>query len=77
MGILLLTLPRKWALLPILVMTCYMTMGQRILVLGLNFTMIRVLILLGWMRLIVRHELRPIHFNGLDECCWPGRWSAL
>ena len=67
MGLLLILLPRKYAFIPLLALTCFMTMGQRVLIVGLNFTMIRILILLGWLRLILRREFRPIEFNGLDR----------
>lgn len=66
LGLALLTLPRKHALLPVLLLTCYMTMGQRVMVLGLNFTMIRILILFGWLRLIFRGELRAIRLHNID-----------
>src|SRR3954470_16348856 len=63
LGLALLMLPRKHALLPVLLLTCYMTMGQRVMVMGLNFTMIRILIVFGWLRLIVRGELRAIRLH--------------
>jgi hypothetical protein len=62
----LLMLPRKHALVPVLLLTCYMTMGQRVMVVGLNFTMIRILILFGWVRLILRGELRRIQLHNID-----------
>ncbi|PYN71185.1 MAG: hypothetical protein DMD93_00955, partial [Candidatus Rokuibacteriota bacterium] len=50
MCFLLLSLPRKWALVPVIILICYMTMGERVIVVGLNFTMIRILTLVGWIR---------------------------
>lgn len=67
MGLLLIILPRRYALAPILALTCFMTMGQRILVAGLDFPMIRILILFGWFRLIVRGEIRSIRWNTVDK----------
>jgi len=58
MGLLLLVLPRRYALLPVLAMVCYMTMGQRLTILGLNFTLIRVLLLFGLLRVLSRGEWR-------------------
>jgi hypothetical protein len=66
LGLALLVLPRKYALLPVLALTCFMTMGQRVMVVGLNFTMIRILILFGWMRLILRGELRGMRLHTMD-----------
>jgi len=54
MGAAILVLPRRYALVPVLVLTCYITMGQRVAIFGLNFTAIRILILFGWARLVVR-----------------------
>ncbi|MGC4053261.1 MAG: hypothetical protein QM757_28490 [Paludibaculum sp.] len=64
MSLLLLTLPRRKALAPVIVLICFMTMGERIVLGGLNFTMIRILLFFGWMRLISRGELRGMKW------CW-------
>jgi len=67
MGILLVVLPRRYALLPVIILVCYMTMGMRIMVGGLNFTMIRILLIFGWIRLLIRGEIRSIKLNQLDK----------
>src|SRR5271157_3445550 len=67
MACLLIALPRRYALLPVIALTCYMTMGMRIMVADLNFTMIRVLLLFGWIRLIIRGEIRWLKLNQLDK----------
>jgi hypothetical protein len=67
MGILVLVLPRRYALLPVIILTCYMTMGMRVMVAGLNFTMLRILLLFGWARLILRGEFRSIKLNRIDR----------
>src|SRR2546429_6652993 len=66
MGVLLISLPRRYALVPVIALTCFMTMGQRILFFDLNFTMIRVLALFGWARLILRGEIRSFKWNAID-----------
>jgi len=58
MGLLMLALPRRLALLPVIAMVCYVTMGQRVMVLGLNFTLIRILLLFGMLRVLARGEWR-------------------
>ena len=65
--LLMLALSRKNALIPVVVLTCYMTMGDRALILGLNFTMIRVLVLFGWIRLIIRGEFHLMRLNRIDK----------
>ena len=67
MCILMLVLPRRYALLPVLVLTCYMSMGQRIVVAGLHFTMIRILVIFGWLRVLLRGEVGRIKLNGIDK----------
>jgi hypothetical protein len=65
-GLALLFLPRRYAMVPILVLVCFMTMGQALIIVGLNFTMIRVLLVFGWLRLLLRGEARDLKWNGLD-----------
>jgi hypothetical protein len=67
MGILLLVLPRRHALLPVIALICYMTMGMRIMIGPLNFTMLRIVLPFGWLRLILRGELKEIRFNPIDK----------
>lgn len=67
MSLLIVIVPRRWALVPVLILVCYMTMGMRVVVLDFNFTMLRVLLLFGWARLLVRREIPKIRFNSLDK----------
>lgn len=74
MGILLISLPRRLALLPIILTVCYMTIGQEVVIAGLHFSIMRLMILFGWLRLIVRGELRRIRFNEIDKLLFT--WQA-
>lgn len=67
MGVLVIVLPRRYALLPVIALTCYMTMGMRVMVAGMNFTMMRILLLFAWARLLLRSELRRIRLNQIDK----------
>jgi hypothetical protein len=44
-----------------------MTLGQAFVIAGCHFTMIRVLLLFGWTRLVVRGEIRRLQLNQLDR----------
>jgi hypothetical protein len=66
MGILLVSLPRRFALVPVVLITCYMTFGQKIQVAGLHFTMLRLLVLFGCVRTVFRSEFRPFHWYRMD-----------
>jgi len=67
MGILLLALPRRYAIIPILALVSYMTMGTNLVVGGLNFTMLRLLLIFGWTRLIIRREFHGVKLNRIDK----------
>lgn len=67
MGLLMLMLPRRYALLPVVALVCYMTMGQRIMVFGLNFTFIRLLLLFGFVRVVLRREVQCGSFHPIDR----------
>lgn len=67
MGLLTLLLPRKYALIPIIVTAALVTLGQRIVVLTLDFTMMRILVLFGWLRLFLHQEFGTVKFNSIDK----------
>jgi hypothetical protein len=62
----LILVPRRYVVVPVFFLVCYMTMGERILVLGLNFTMLRLLLLAGWVRVLIRKEFALPSFNAID-----------
>src|SRR5690349_13081632 len=74
----LLWLPRRWAPLPLLVGACYMTLGQGITIGVLNFPVIRLIMLVGFVRVIVRRERLVGGLNGLDRImiAW-GVWAVM
>jgi hypothetical protein len=67
MCLLMLVVPRRFALVPVVILTCYMTMGERLMIAGGNFTMIRILTMAGWMRIIFRGEVRLLKLNPIDK----------
>lgn len=67
MAMLMLVAPRRYAFVPVIVLVCYMTMGQRVVIAGLNFTMLRVLLLFAWLRLFVRGEFYRVPWNTVDR----------
>lgn len=66
MGILTIALPRRSAVLPLLMTCCFITLGQRIDVAGLNFTLMRIAILFGWVRVFVHKEF-SLRINSIDK----------
>ena len=62
----LLLLPRRWAPLPLLVGACYMTLGQSIEIGPFHFTVIRILVAVGVVRIIARGERLAGGMNAMD-----------
>jgi hypothetical protein len=62
----LLACPRKWAPLPLLVGACYMTYGQAVEIGPFRFTVIRMLIFVGAIRVLVRRERPAGGFTRMD-----------
>lgn len=62
-----LLLPRRWAALPTILLLCFIPAGQRLIIASLDFSFIRILMLVVWLRLMIRGELRPIVWNHLDR----------
>lgn len=65
-AIALLSFPRRWASLPLLIGACYMTLGQGILIGSFNFPVVRMLAAIGLIRVIIRRERLAGGMNGLD-----------
>ena len=57
LGVLMLILPRRTAVLPMIAMACFLAPVQRLVILGLDLNLLRILMLFGWVRLLVRGEL--------------------
>jgi hypothetical protein len=77
-GLATLTVPRRWAPVPILVGSCYMTIGQVAQVGPFDFQLFRVLLALGVVRVIVRREFIEGPLNAIDYLviAW-GAWVLV
>lgn len=60
-------LPRRWASMPLLLGACYITLGQGILAGPFHFPIIRIILLIGFTRVILRGERLAGGLNGLDR----------
>lgn len=76
-SLVLLAVPRSWAPLPLLVGTCYMTLGQGIEIGPFSFTVIRILIAVGVLRVMLRGEHLAGKMMALDwiMVAW-GAWAV-
>ncbi|TVQ61649.1 MAG: hypothetical protein EA378_07840 [Phycisphaerales bacterium] len=66
LGAFTLVLPRRWAVLPMILLSCMVPAGQRIAVGPADFDFIRILVLFGWARLLIRGEYRGYKIIPLD-----------
>jgi hypothetical protein len=66
LGVAMLLVDRRWALAPLLVLACFIPPAQRLVVAGLDFTFLRLLVLVGWARVLSRGEYRGLHLGWLD-----------
>lgn len=66
-AVLLFALPRKWAPIPLIVGTAYMTVGSGIQLGGVNLPIYRMLLLVGLARAVVKNEFSAIALNKIDK----------
>jgi hypothetical protein len=75
MAVLTWCLPRRFAPGPLLITTCYMPLGQVLIVAGLHFPLFRILLLVGVCRLIARNEAAGLKLVLPDKLFL--YWSAV
>jgi hypothetical protein len=66
LSVLAIVAPRRYMFVAFAVAACFVPGGQRVIVLGLDFTVLRVLVLAGVFRIIVRGEYRRVVWNRFD-----------
>ncbi len=65
-GVLTLAAPRKYAIWPLLVVACFVSPAQRLVIATLDFNLLRLMTLFGWARLAMRREIVGFEWRGLD-----------
>jgi hypothetical protein len=66
LGVATLIVPRRYALVPMLVLACFVAPAQRVVIATLDFNFLRIMILLGWIRIIARGEMVRLTWKPLD-----------
>jgi len=61
---------RTGAAVSIIAGVCYLTEGQQLEIAGIHFTAIRILLMVGLGRIVVRGETKPIRLNALNAVDW-------
>ncbi len=66
LSVLLAAVPRRYAVIPLLMMASYMTAGQWATIASLHFSMLRLLLLAGLIRTAARQEFRGLRWTAID-----------
>lgn len=67
LGLLMVVVPRRWSVLPMLIVACFISMVQKITVFGLDFNLLRIMVLFGTVRLLLRKEYAGFLWKPLDK----------
>ena len=66
LGVATLVVPRRYALAPMLIMACFISPAQRIVIASLDFNLLRIMVLFGWLRVAVFAETRRLGWKPID-----------
>ncbi len=66
MGLLILLLPHRYVIAPFFIVACFITEMQRIVIADFDFTMLRLLLLPGFARIIIKREGYQFKLNRID-----------
>ena len=66
LGLLVFTLPRRLSLAPLLILACFVPAGQRIAVMGLDFTFLRLLVIAYWVRILAFKDYQGLKLIAMD-----------
>lgn len=66
LGLATLRLPRRYALIPVFVMACFVSPAQRLVIMSLDFTLLRIMVLFVGARILMLQEYRGFVWNRLD-----------
>lgn len=66
MGMAMLVVPRRFAVWPMIVVACFVAPAQRLVLLGADFNFLRIMVLFGFTRLLVRNEFEGLVIRPMD-----------
>jgi hypothetical protein len=68
LGAVMLLVKRRNACIPMLLMACFIAPAQRVVVFTLDFNLLRIMVLFGFIRIVMRGEWRAFSWRTLDYC---------
>jgi len=66
LGVATLVLPRRYAIAPMILLVCLIPARQRLVVASIDFTLLRIMVMFAWIRLLTRGELFALRLIPLD-----------
>jgi len=66
-GFLMLILPRRAAIVPLIFAVVFIPIHERIIIASLDFFILRILVLFGWVRVLIRSEYTDMKLNRIDK----------
>lgn len=66
LGICVLIFPRHRSVIPFLLVACFISTAQRLVIFGADFTLLRIIVLFGILRVLIRNEYKHFTWNILD-----------
>ncbi|HML74985.1 MAG TPA: hypothetical protein PKB02_10880 [Anaerohalosphaeraceae bacterium] len=67
LGVTMVLLPRRWAVLPMLVIACFIPSVQKIVIGGMDFNFLRIMVVFGVIRLLLRKEYLAFIWKPIDK----------
>ncbi|HPC94154.1 MAG TPA: hypothetical protein PLU87_04365 [Sedimentisphaerales bacterium] len=62
-----LLVPKRYFLLPYIVAACFVPADQRVIIADLDFTVLRILVAVGVLRILCQEDSKPVTFNSFDK----------
>ena len=66
LGTILMVLPRRYAVVPFILLASFLPISQRVAIAEIDFNMVRILVLFGFARFFLRGDYRGVKFGRLD-----------
>lgn len=66
-GSLMLFLPRRSAIVPLMFAIVFIPLHERVIIASLDFFILRILVIFGWLRIIIRSEYFGLRINTIDK----------
>ncbi len=66
LGLVMLFISRRWAILPMLIIACFISSVQKIAIFGLDFNLLRTMVVFGGCRLFLKKEYLSVIWKPLD-----------